>query len=344
MPTHPVATFKPFHVALILLAFMAVLGVSTAKAQTGASEPLPPELPGPKPDNAQANLQPLPTTGSNDASFSAQIGELDVDAGGNVPLDPSLFEPLSVSLSALLTPGGPRLENGVVWRIYDDGLDGSRQLNLVAKSNDASPVIDLVPGGYVVHVSYGHAQISQNIDVVPDQVNKQIILDIGGLSLNATVADDIPIPFNQLSFDLFTSSPQTGERVPIARDIRANTLLHLNAGTYHVVSSYGNTNAKVRADIRVESSRLVDATLIHRAAEVTFKLVSNLGGDAIADVYWIIKNRDGETVFEDRSAFPRAVLEEGEYVLIVRSADQIYNRNIQVTSGAPREMEILARY
>ncbi len=56
-------------------------------------------------------------------------------------------------------------------------------------------------------------------------------------------------------------------------DVKPDTIIRLNSGTYHVVSNYGSANAIIRADIRVEAGKLTEATVQHRAAEVVLKLV-----------------------------------------------------------------------
>ena len=53
-----------------------------------------------------------------------------------------------------------------------------------------------------------------------------------------------------------------------------------------VISYFGAVNATVRADLRVEPGKLTEATLYHKAAQISFRLVSEAGGEAIADVDW----------------------------------------------------------
>ena len=84
-----------------------------------------------------------------------------------------------------------------------------------------------------------------------------------------------------------------------------------------------------------------DATLYHHAAEVSFKLVSEEGGEAIADVEWTVKTADGATVFSDRGAFPSTVLAQGEYLVLAKLGDQVFNREIEIQPGSPREIELL---
>ncbi len=108
------------------------------------------------------------------------------------------------------------------------------------------------------------------------------------------------------------------------------------------MSHFGDVNASAKADLRVEPGQLTTATLYHKAAQVTFKLVSEPGGEAIADTSWIIKTLDGETVYQEKNAFPQTVLEQGEYILIGKLGSRVFNREFEIVPGLPREIELLA--
>ncbi|NGP17858.1 hypothetical protein [Devosia aurantiaca] len=179
------------------------------------------------------------------------------------------------------------------------------------------------------------------MSVMPGQNQKDIVLEAGGLRLNSAVAGDIPISPALLKFDIMTAGPEAN-RVMVAADLPANEIITLNAGTYHIISRFGSINATVRADLRVEPGELTEATLYHHASEVSFKLVSEEGGEAIADVEWTVKTSDGATVFSERGAFPATVLAEGEYLVLAKLGDQVYNREVQIQAGSPREIEVLS--
>ena len=49
-----------------------------------------------------------------------------------------------------------------------------------------------------------------------------------------------------------------------------------------MVSTYGESNAIQRADLKVENGKVTEATLNHRAATVTLKLVTTPGSEAFA--------------------------------------------------------------
>jgi hypothetical protein len=161
------------------------------------------------------------------------------------------------------------------------------------------------------------------------------------LRLNAAVTGDVPIPINLLHFDVFTAGTSDADRAIVAQGIGANDILTVNAGTYHIVSYFGAVNAVVRADLRVEPGQLTDATLYHRAAQTSFKLVSEAGGEAIADIDWTVKTTDGATIFTNTGTFPSTVLQEGDYLVFAKRGDTVFNREFEVTPGQPREIEVL---
>lgn len=245
-------------------------------------------------------------------------------------------DPQPVTLTAMVTDGGQAIGEGLVWRIFSTKTDQAGQLELAAKSDSAVANVELSPGNYVVHVAYGRAQASDTIVVAEGSNAKNIVLEAGGLRLNAAVTGDVPIPINLLHFDVFTA-----EQAIVAQGIGANDILTVNAGTYHIVSYFGDVNAVVRADLRVEPGQLTDATLYHRAAQTSFKLVSEAGGEAIADVDWTVKTATGETIFSDTGAFPSTVLQEGDYLVLAKRGDAVFNREFQVQPGQAREVEVL---
>ena len=310
--------------ALAFMGFAIPLQTGQVLAQDNAAE-MPP-MPRPRPDPATLAPSSAPTDAAPATPATEAIAAL-------------TSAPQPVSLTARITPEGAPIPDGLVWRIFDTTPDASGELALVAKSDEGAAQVELPPGEYVVHVAYGRAQISETMSVVPGPNEKSFVLEAGALRLNSAVTGDIPIPANLLKFDIFTGDETN--RTVIAEGLLANDIVTLNAGTYHIISHFGGINAVVRADLRVEPGQLTDATLYHHASQVSFKLVSEEGGEAIADVEWTVKTADGATVFSDLGAFPSTVLAEGDYLVLAKQGDQVFNREFQVQAGSPREIEVL---
>ena len=248
--------------------------------------------------------------------------------------------PQPVTLVATIMDGGAAIPDGLTWRVFETRTDSTGDLALAAKSDDATAHLELVPGNYVVHVAYGRAQTTDTITVVDGNNEKSLVLEAGAIRLNAQVTGDIAIPINLLRFDIYSGTSES-TRTLVAQNLAPSDIVTLNAGTYHIVSYFGDVNAVVKADLRVEPGQLTDATLYHKASQVSFKLVSEAGGEAIADIDWTVKTPDGQTVFENTGAFPTTVLAEGDYLVLAKRGEQVYNREFQVQPGGGEEIEVL---
>jgi hypothetical protein len=315
---------RPVYILAVLLALTAPVLPGFAPALVVAQEePEIPPLPRPRPDRDAA---------SSSSSEPNQATEA-IAALTDVP------QP--VTLTARITQDGAPIPEGLVWRIFDAEPDANGEMALVAKADTGTARLDLPPGEYMVHVAYGQAQMSDSLSIVPGTNEKDLVLEAGALRLNSAVTGDIPISPALLEFDILTTGSEA-DRTMVAAEIPPNEIVTLTAGTYHIVSRFGDINAEVRADLRVEPGQLTDATLYHHASEVSFKLVSQEGGEAIADVEWTVKTAEGTTIFTDRGAFPTTVLAEGEYLILAKLGDQVYNREVQIQPGSPREIEVLS--
>ncbi|ODT78883.1 MAG: hypothetical protein ABS76_22320 [Pelagibacterium sp. SCN 64-44] len=291
-----------------------------------AQETVDVPLPRPRPDRSVP--APAPASEPENTAATEAIAAL-----ADVPQD--------VTLSARITESGAPIPDGLIWRVFDGTPDANGEMALVAKAETGTANLQLRPGEYMVHVAYGQAQVSESLSIVPGNNQLDIVLDAGALRLNSAVTGDIPISPGLLRFDILTAGTEAS-RVMVASDLPPNEIVTLNAGTYHIVSHFGDINAVVRADLRVEPGQLTDATLYHHAGEVSFKLVSEEGGEAIADVEWTVKTSDGATIFTARGAFPSTVLAEGEYLVLAKVGDQVYNREVQIQPGSQREIEVLS--
>ena len=164
----------------------------------------------------------------------------------------------------------------------------------------------------------------------------------GALKLSGAVGD-VRIPAGQISFSVFVPVGTNSEGRLVRGGVKAGEALRLPEGTYHVVSTYGDSNAIQRADLRVENGKVTEATLNHRAATVTLKLVASPGAEAFAGTAFSVLTPGGDTIREAIGAFPQVTLAEGDYVLIARHDGQVFTREFKVESGLDRDVEVLAK-
>ncbi|MER8669823.1 hypothetical protein NKH45_21925 [Mesorhizobium sp. M1156] len=249
----------------------------------------------------------------------------------------------AITLSAQLTDKGADITRGIVWRVFKPESASDGKLPMVASAHGGTAIFQLEPGSYLVHASYGRAGATKRITVGKEAKRESLVLDAGGLKLDAVLSGGVRVPPKKLRFSIYEShAAADGDRALIIPDVEPNSVVRLNAGTYHVVSTYGAVNAVIRSDIRVEAGKLTEATVEHRAAEMTMKLVREPGGEAIADTSWSLLNESGDPIKETVGAFASMVLAEGDYTIIAKNRDRIYQKDFTVVAGHNQDIEVLA--
>lgn len=247
-----------------------------------------------------------------------------------------------LTLAAQLTPDGPDISRGLTWRVFEPTPGPDGKLAMVHQSQGGTATIELAPGSYLVHAAFGRAGATKRITVGPGDKRESLVLDAGGLKLDAMMTGGLRIPPAQLEFQIFEAdTDENGTRAQVFSGVKPNTVVRLSAGTYHVLSRYGDVNAVIRSDIRVESGKLTEALVEHRAAQLTFKLVREKNGEAIADTSWSILTDSGDIVKETVGAFAQMVLAEGKYTAVAKNRDRIYQREFTVTPGRKEDVEVL---
>ena len=194
-----------------------------------------------------------------------------------------------------------------------------------------------------MHASLGLASAAKAIQLRADTVREMFDIPAGGVRLEGRVGD-VRIPPGQIAFDIFPGSQfDTSNRRPVAQNVMTGDVVLLPEGTYYIVSNYGEANSVVRSDVRVQAAKLTDIVVTHRAAALTFKLVNESGGEALANTQWTVLTPGGDVIKESIGAFPRVVLAEGDYHLVARNSGKTYQRDFKVITGVDGEVEVLAR-
>ena len=123
----------------------------------------------------------------------------------------------------------------------------------------------------------------------------------------------------------------------------AGDVILVPEGIDHIVSKYGDVNSVVRSDIRVQSGKLTDATVTHRAAIITLKSSTTAAAKRSPTRNGPCSTPGGDVIKEATGAFPRVILAEGDYRAIARNEDKTYERAFKVVTGVDGEVEVLTR-
>jgi len=338
-------------------------GSSGADNTIGANSPLAAEVdPTAVPEGAlpfadqQSQLELRPTT---DEEASPAEGEIDVPVD-DLPLDglagegegpalapdagpPTEIRPGTFTLEARLALDGPPLGGGVKWRIFGDAPGPDGRLPLLGEAEGGIIYIRLDQGTYYAHAAYGRAGATRKIVVDGPTGGEVVVLNAGGVRLLAINGEDQNLARGDVAFDIYAPDEGgTEERYLLVPDAPPNVIIPLTAGVYHVVSKYGDANAVVRADVKIDPGKLTEATVFQSAARLTLKLVEQHGGEAIADTAWSVVTATGERVLESVGAFPSVVLAKGDYTAVARHDNRTFQANFSVTPGVNRDIEVIA--
>ena len=251
------------------------------------------------------------------------------------PLAPPMPEN-NLLLGASFANDGQVIRSGLRWRIYPAATPAAA----IKTSDEAIPVFQLDPGEYIVHVAYGLASSSRKIVVGKQPKSERFALAAGGLTVHGTNGG-APINPKDVKIAIYIPSPTNDEDKMVTGDLPSGQILRLPEGTYHIVTGFGSSNSTVVADIRVQTGKVVDVQVNHKAARVTLKLVSQAGSEAIANTAWTVLTPGGDVIREELSAFPSMVLAEGTYTAIARNDGKTFTGDFKVTGTNDQDVEIL---
>ncbi len=311
------------------------------------------------PAAAAAPAKSAPAAKSAQPAMSAQTTAPLIPRGGLVAPQPVPDQPKSMLLlSAFLSATDTQpLHDGLIWRVYDETAQPDGSHKLVAQSKEAAPSLALPAGTYIVHAALGLAGMTKRVTMNGQPTSERLVLNAGGLRIVGMLGDK-PINPAKLAVSIYVPEPGNSEAKLVFARAKSGDIIGLPEGAYHVVSTLldttgvgslaqngvsNATNSVVHADLRVQAGKLTDATLHHRAAVVTLKLVGAPGGDALANTTFTILTPGGDVIREMIGAFPSLVLAEGEYVAIARHDNKTYQANFKVLSTQDHDVEVIAK-
>ena len=279
-------------------------------------------------------------------TFETSVAEVAAETPDGAVPSTALGSPkASIALRALVADAGPQINAGVVWRVFLSPANTKDLPLLVATIKDPAPTVRLPAGEFLINAAFGRAYVTQRVRLAEgDAPVAQFILNAGALRLSAKLADGTALPAGAVHFSLYSDEQdQLGNRALIASKVPPGVAVRLNAGIYHLVSTYGDANAVVQSDVSVEPGKLTEAVVEHQYARVTLKLVDQLGSGALADTRWTILSESGVLVKESAGALPTHILAPGKYLVVAERGGEKYTQKIAIAAGETRQIEVTAK-
>lgn len=347
-----------FLAATLPVAIAALLSVGVGQAQTGVSDGAStPAAPAPEapPATPETPAPPLVAPGPQ-PGFVVGPGRPGAQRGP-APTGVEAGQ-TALYLSAALAANDPQpLRAGVKWRIYEERTQADGSHRLAAESTEPAPQFVLDNGIYVAHATFGLAGGTRMLRLSGPSVAERVTLNAGGLKVIGMMGD-APAPTGRLSIAVYVPERGNSEAKLVLAKGKAGDVIALPEGAYHIVSTLYDTaggtaqpnsgapiatNSVVTADLRVQAGKLTEATLRHRAATMTLKLVNGPGGEALANTTFTVLTPGGDVIRELIGAFPQLALAEGEYAAIARHQGKTYQGTFKVQANLDRDVEVLAQ-
>ena len=214
-----------------------------------------------------------------------------------------------IDLSATMSAKSGVINRPINWTVYSE-IEQSRKWQSIREISNSSPKLDLEPGRYVVRLNYGKVRTSRLIEVTKGMVTEMTVnLNAGGLRMISRIYGQ---PVNEVTPEhrVYRILKESGSRELVGKTARQGEILRLSAGTYKVVSRFGNANAVQETVARVRPGQLSALEFDHLAGVATLIVPKLEAGDK---VHWVVTDAAGSVVAITDERQPSLVLRSGAY-------------------------------
>ncbi|MEP1442855.1 MAG: hypothetical protein ABJK39_07585 [Hyphomicrobiales bacterium] len=280
---------------------------------------------------------PVPTSRPEDRSKPLPTFKRDTSDETNFP-----NEAATLNLRANIAGSNEALDKGMTWRVYSEKPGANGKLPLLGTYSGGNANFRVKAGYYLVHGAFGYAGQTKRVKVLPPTTSSTFEIKAGGLRLNAAFSEGDIIPSKYLRFEVARHEGD-GLRT-VANDLKANELVQFGEGNYHVTSHFGDINSQATAEVRVKAGKLTELTLYQRGAEISLKLVSESGGEALANTSWTVLTPGGDPVASTiPSSFPKLILAAGDYIAFALHEGKNHSKRFSIESGLHKDVEVILK-
>lgn len=246
---------------------------------------------------------------------------------------------------ATLSEGGPEIDSGMRWDIYEAAADADGKRKHVSGNYDTKSSFQLNAGRYLVVAKRGDATASQEFEVqsVDDSVRHTIVLDAGIVVLTAALIEGQDPVSDGMRWDIYSADKDLeGKRKHITGSYDAKAQFTINSGNYHVIAKNGD--ASVAGDITVEAGKRLEQLYILNAGLAVFEATYDEAGQEVKDgmrwdVYSVEKDLDGKRAHITGSydTKTRFMLHANKYFVVAKRGDASLSREVNIAAGKRNE-------
>lgn len=248
----------------------------------------------------------------------------------------------AIRLRARITAATDPIARPIEWSVHKVDDDAEDKWPLVGERSAAEAAFDLAPGQYVVRAAYGAIKAAKVVVVQPQQqIDLTFILNAGGLRVTPALAFlDPPDGIVAKHWVFEAATDERGNRRLFAEADRPGEVIRLNAGTYHLVSRFGDANAVVEADVTVKPGMLTEVEINHKAGIVHLGFARHDTDGPPKTVEWQINDSTGAVVMRAGGARVSQILAPGAYTAEVDYGGRKFEARFEIDIGETREVNI----
>lgn len=230
---------------------------------------------------------------------------------------------------------GNRKPDGAIVAIEADDPASPDGRRTIVRSIRAEPSFLLPAGTYYATARVGAAEKTEQVAVAAGKViEKTVIVPRMHLKIvsrypgrNSNIQDNVRYRVWQLR------APNTP---PLVSTEPAPTF-KLAPGPYRIESRVGKQNATIVRDFEVTNAATGRLVLVHEAGSVELAVQQHTSAK---DIYWEIRNPQGQVIWRSLEAAPQVTLKAGQYSIISEIAGQTSKTPLTVKAGRHFKVEL----
>ena len=266
------------------------------------------------------------------AGHVTQRKEIQVEAGQQLKLK----IPLQAGYVTIQTQlAGKDEPDKAIVAIETDDPKSPNGRRTVARSIGAAPNFLLPAGTYYATARIGTARKREQIAVAAGKVIERTVvvprMRLQVVSRYPGSKDSIESGVRYRVWQL--RAPNT----PPLVSAEASPTFELEPGPYRIESRIGTQNAVIVRDFEVTTAATGRLVLVHEAGSVKLGLQQ---AARAKDIYWEIRDPEGQTIWRSLEAAPHVTLRAGRYSIIAEIEGQTSNTPVTIEAGRHLKVEL----
>lgn len=254
--------------------------------------------------------------------------------------------PATLILSAAQGSQEQPIFDGLRWTVIALGAHSDADAGPIVIEGAAEP-LELAAGRYDVRAEYGDAAIERHLELPAGEVwREQVVFGPGQLALRAVLSEGATPIADPLEWAIHpVGAFGRAASEPVFEDRRATCLVRLEAGHYEVRARYGDTERRVRVELRAGAIQPHTVDLDAGEARI-FASLPPPGGSFLDPVEWTIRPIDergsrSAPLVERRATTQTFILPAGRYHVSARHGGAIGDAVIRVEAGGSEAVGIV---